>query len=52
VFIHPAAEDNKKIYKYNYDATKAAIASAMAGKPTAAEMVAGKDRAEHPFKGF
>jgi 5,6,7,8-tetrahydromethanopterin hydro-lyase len=52
VFIHPAAEDNKKIYKYNYDATKAAIVSAMAGKPTAAEMVAGKDRAEHPFKGF
>lgn len=51
VFIHPAAADNKKIYDYNYEATKQAIASAMAGKPTADEMLAGKD-AEHPFKGF
>jgi 5,6,7,8-tetrahydromethanopterin hydro-lyase len=52
VFIHPAAEDNKKIYQYNYTATKQSIVNAMAGKPTADEMVAGKDRAEHPFKGF
>ncbi len=52
VFIHPAAEDNKKIYKYNYDATKQAIVAAMAGKPTASEMLAGKDNAEHPFRGF
>jgi 5,6,7,8-tetrahydromethanopterin hydro-lyase len=52
VFIHPAAEDNKKIYQYNYQATKDAIANAMAGKPTVAEVLAGKDKAEHPFKGF
>jgi 5,6,7,8-tetrahydromethanopterin hydro-lyase len=52
VFIHPAAEDNKKIYQYNLDATKQAIANAMANKPTAAEMLSGKDKAEHPFKGF
>ncbi|MGE3778670.1 MAG: formaldehyde-activating enzyme [Pirellulaceae bacterium] len=52
VFIHPAAEDNKKIYQYNYEATKQSIINAMAGKPTADEMVAGKDKAEHPFKGF
>jgi 5,6,7,8-tetrahydromethanopterin hydro-lyase len=52
VFIHPQAEDNKKIYNYNYEATKMAIASAMAGKPTAQEVIAGKDKAEHPFKGF
>src|SRR6186997_929807 len=39
VFIHPAAEDNKKIYKYNYDATKQSIVNAMANKPTAAEML-------------
>jgi 5,6,7,8-tetrahydromethanopterin hydro-lyase len=52
VFIHPAAEDNKKIYKYNYDATKQALVNAMANKPTAAEMLAGKDKAEHPFRGF
>ncbi len=52
VFIHPAAEDDEKIYNYNLQATKDAIASAMQGKPTAAEMVAKKDKAAHPFKGF
>ena len=52
VFIHPAAEDDKKIYDYNYEATKQSIANAMAGSPTADEMVAGKDTAEHPFRGF
>lgn len=52
VFIHPAAEDNKKIYDYNYAATKDAIKSAMTGKPTADEMLAGKDKAAHPFRGF
>ena len=52
VFIHPAAEDNKKIYDYNYAATKDAISNAMAGKPSVDEMVAGKDSADHPFKGF
>ncbi len=52
VFIHPEAEDDKKIYDYNLEATKMAIANAMSGKPTADEMVAGKDTAEHPFRGF
>lgn len=52
VFIHPAAEDNKKIYDYNYEATKQAIINAMGGKPTAEEMVAQKDKVAHPFKGF
>ena len=52
VFIHWEAEDNKKIYDYNYEATKASIKSAMSGKPTAQEVVAGKDKAAHPFKGF
>ena len=51
VFIHWEADDNKKIYDYNYEATKMAIANAMSGKPTADEMIAGKD-ADHPFKGF
>ena len=51
VFIHWEAEDNKKIYDFNYTATKDAIASAMAGKPTADEMIAGKDQ-PHPFQGF
>jgi 5,6,7,8-tetrahydromethanopterin hydro-lyase len=52
VFIHPGAEDNKKIYNYNYQATKDAIASAMKGKPNIQEVLAGKDKAAHPFKGF
>ncbi|QDU58315.1 formaldehyde-activating enzyme [Aeoliella mucimassa] len=52
VFIHPEAEDDKKIYDYNYEATKMAIKNAMEGKPTAAEMIAGKDEAAHPFRGF
>jgi len=52
VFIHPEAESNEKIYQYNYEATKQAVANAMNGKPTVDEIVAGKDAAEHPFKGF
>ena len=49
VFIHWDAEDNDKIYQYNYEATKQAIINAMAGKPSADEMLAGKDD-EHPFR--
>ncbi len=52
VFIHWEAEDNKKIYDYNYQATKDAIANAMKGKPTADEMIASKDKVVHPFRGF
>lgn len=51
VFIHWQAEDNKKIYDYNYKATVDAISNAMTGKPTAKEMVAGKE-VKHPFQGF
>jgi 5,6,7,8-tetrahydromethanopterin hydro-lyase len=49
VFIHWLADDDKKIYEYNYKATMDAIANAMGGKPTADEMVAAKDKAAHPF---
>ncbi len=52
VFIHPAAEEDKKIYDYNYQATKDAIVAAMRGKPTVQEMIDGKDQAAHPFRGF
>ena len=52
VFIHWQAEDDKKIYEYNYEATKQSIASAMAGSPSAEEMIAGKEKASHPFRGF
>jgi 5,6,7,8-tetrahydromethanopterin hydro-lyase len=49
VFIHWLAEDDKKIQDFNYQATKEAIERAVAGKPTAAEVVAQKDTATHPF---
>jgi 5,6,7,8-tetrahydromethanopterin hydro-lyase len=52
VFIHPQASDDRKIYEFNYEATKQAIANAMGGKPTAREMIAAKDKAVHPFRGF
>ncbi len=52
VFIHPDAADDKKIYQFNYDATKQAIRNAIEGKPSVDEMLAGKDEAVHPFRGF
>lgn len=52
VFIHPEADDDKKIYDYNYEATKEALKAAMNGSPSADDMLAGKDDATHPFRGF
>lgn len=49
VFIHGAAEDDTKIYDFNYQATKESIARAVAGTPTGAECVERKDSAKHPF---
>jgi len=49
VFIEWDAKDKKKIYEYNYQATKLAIQRAVAKKPAAAEVLAGKDAAKHPF---
>ncbi|MFG0253830.1 MAG: formaldehyde-activating enzyme [Rhodopirellula sp. JB053] len=52
VFIHPAAEDDEKIYKYNYEATLESLKSALSNKPSVDDMLAKKDSATHPFKGF
>ena len=52
VFIHWMAKDSAKIQQYNYEATKLSIERAMANEPSAAEMVAGKDTAEHPYENF
>src|SRR5689334_15177214 len=49
VFIHPGAEDNAKILKYNYEATKLSIERAMKNLPTPQEIIAGKETAKHPF---
>jgi 5,6,7,8-tetrahydromethanopterin hydro-lyase len=49
VFIEWDAKDKKKVYDYNYQATKLAIERAVAKEPAAAAVVAGKDSAKHPF---
>lgn len=49
VFVHWEATDNKKIYDFNYRATKESIARALAEQPTMDEILAQKDKAKHPF---
>lgn len=50
VFIHWLAEDDAKIQDYNYEATRLAIRRAVAGEPSAAEVVAKKSSVDHPFQ--
>lgn len=49
VFIHWEANDDKKIQDFNYRATKEAIQRAVAGQPSAGEVVSRKASATHPF---
>ena len=49
VFIHWEAADDKKIYQYNYEATKLSIKRAMNNEPGADEMLAKKSTAKHPY---
>ncbi|MDD1621434.1 MAG: formaldehyde-activating enzyme [Methylococcaceae bacterium] len=49
VFIHWAAEDDEKIQRYNYEATRQAIERAVRGWPSATEVVEAKATAKHPF---
>ena len=49
VFIHPAAKDPDKVFKYNYEATKIALKRAMTGEPKIEEILEKKDKVEHPF---
>jgi 5,6,7,8-tetrahydromethanopterin hydro-lyase len=51
VFIHWEAADDKKIFQYNYEATKLSIARAMKNEPSADEMLSKKATAKHPFSG-
>ena len=51
VFIHWEANDDKKIFQYNYNATKLAIARAMKNEPSASEMLSKKETAKHPYSG-
>ncbi|WP_321423048.1 bifunctional 5,6,7,8-tetrahydromethanopterin hydro-lyase/3-hexulose-6-phosphate synthase [uncultured Methanobacterium sp.] len=52
VFIHPEASDYRKIYQYNYGATKLALKRAMEGYPSINKVLAEKDRGAHPVMGF
>ncbi len=49
VFIHWEAADDTKIQDFNYEATRQSIKRAVAGTPTAAEVVAKKASVGHPF---
>ena len=52
VFIHPQANDYRKIYHYNYSATKLALKRALTKYPPVKKILYDKDRAKHPIMGF
>jgi len=52
VFIHPDAKDYRKIYQYNYSATKLAIKRALMNYPPIEKIFYDKDRAKHPVAGI
>lgn len=51
-FIHPNAKDYRKIYHYNYGATRLALKRALAKYPSLDKIIYDKDRAKHPIMGF
>jgi len=51
VFIHWDAKDDKKIYDFNYRATKEAIERAMKKQPTVDAVIQAAKTATHPFAG-
>jgi bifunctional enzyme Fae/Hps len=52
VFVHPKAKDYRKIYQYNYGATKTAVRRALQGYPSVGKVLREKDRSTHPIMGF
>ena len=52
VFIHPQAKDYRRIYHYNYSATKLALKRAMQAYPSLEKIMYDKDRAIHPVLGY
>ena len=52
VFIHPEAKDYRRLYHYNYAATKLAIQRAISNYPPVDKIMFDKDRATHPIMGF
>jgi 5,6,7,8-tetrahydromethanopterin hydro-lyase len=51
VFIHWLAEDDKKVFDWNYQATKESIARAMGGEPAVSSVIEQAGEARHPFAG-
>jgi 5,6,7,8-tetrahydromethanopterin hydro-lyase len=51
VFIHWEADDDQKIYDYNYEAVKSSIARALGGEPSTDKVLADTPGARHPFAG-
>lgn len=51
VFIHWEATDDKKIFDWNYQATKESIARALGGEPSMQQVLDGEAEARHPFAG-
>src|SRR4051794_34986232 len=49
VFIHWDAKDDKKIFDYNYQATKEAIARAVNNEPSLQTILDSSEAARHPF---
>ena len=52
VFVHPKASDFRRIYQYNYGATKMALQRALKKYPSLEKINYDKDRAKHPIMGF
>jgi len=52
VFVHPKAEDYRRIYQYNYGAARLALKRALAQYPPLEKIMYDKDRAKHPIMGF
>lgn len=52
VFIDPEAKDYRKIYQYNYGATRLALRRAFQEYPSLEKLMYDKDRATHPVMGF
>jgi 5,6,7,8-tetrahydromethanopterin hydro-lyase len=51
VFIHWEAADDKKIFDWNYQATKDSIARALGSEPSMQTILDGEAEARHPFAG-
>ncbi|MBD3189051.1 MAG: bifunctional 5,6,7,8-tetrahydromethanopterin hydro-lyase/3-hexulose-6-phosphate synthase [Candidatus Heimdallarchaeota archaeon] len=52
VYIDPKAEDESKIYYYNYGATRLAVKRALKDYPPLEKLMKEKDRARHPVMKF